>query len=209
MHKKFFNFIDNEKKLYIAAFFILILSVIVAKFTSFGATILGYIILGLIYTHIIRRSVKKAKNIFLIILWLVFIPLFISIIPLAILSIFIKGIFATPISTPLYILFFILIWTIAVFIFDYYKIKVAIQFINALVLTILGITFVVYFTPNFTNLLIDSEMKKEIISNGLGVESFFDLIVKMITLPYFLACLWSNFAIEVRGYFMEKNSGNK
>ncbi|KZZ83909.1 hypothetical protein [Bacillus sp. SJS] len=209
MLNKLFNYIDNEKYVSISLVVLFVLLFIVSKVTTLGTIILLYLIMGLFYLHIIRKSIRKSNTIFFQIIWLLIMPFIIALLPMLVIDIVIKGdIMENSFSTPLYILFFVLTWVFAVYVFEYSKIKVAIQFINASVLSILGITFLVYFNPEFLKILF-GKLIEEIEFTSLSAESIFDILIRLITLPYFLACLWANFAIELRGYQISKKCERK
>lgn len=202
MRRRFGDFVDNEKSFYTVIIILLFLIILLSKLTTVGTTLcFFYFLMGLFYTHLIRRSIKWANTIFRQVIWLSLIPLLISFIPILLLMfIFNSSTLSDSITLTLYTMFFILTWVTAVFVFDLSKIRVAVQFINAIVLSILGITFILYFNSEIIKFLFSKQMLNDLNSIGIGPESFFDIMVKLTTLPYFLACLWANFAIEFRSY---------
>ncbi|MFC9600215.1 hypothetical protein ACFTQL_20450 [Peribacillus butanolivorans] len=201
MKEKFISILDNEK---VFPLIIVLLLILIAIFTQSAptlSTILIYIFLTLFYTKLIRNSIQKAKSVFCQVIWLIFAPLFLALLPFVIIEKFFpKLVNNDSYFVPIYLFFFILSWVLAVFVFDIKKIKVAVQTVNALFLSVLSVTFVFYFTPEFLTNMFSTEGITEIKKEGLELETFVDLLIKALTIPYVLSGIWANVAIAYREY---------
>ncbi|MFG6116949.1 hypothetical protein ACGTN9_17495 [Halobacillus sp. MO56] len=188
-------------------FYILILVIMMFLFNKYQIlnSILTYLFLILIYTKIIRSSIQKANTILKQIAWLLFIPALISLLPFVpIESLFPNIVHNDYFFISVFIIFFTLSWVLAVFVFDLHTIKVAIQVINALFLSILSITFLLYFTSDALVNLLSKEIIVEMQKENLGIETFLDLLIKAITIPYVLAGIWANVGITYKEYLVSK-----
>lgn len=86
------------------------------------------------------------------------------------------------------------------FLFELNKIKVAIQIVNAIFISVLSLTFIFYFTSDIFIKLISKEILLVMKNNSLGIETILDLVIKVITLPYILAGIWASVALAIREY---------
>jgi hypothetical protein len=199
--KKFIIILDNNKVFPLIIFFLLILISIFIRNAPTLSSILIYIFLTLFYSKLTRSSIQKANTIFKQVIWLIFAPVILALLPFVIIEKFFPILVNNDLYFILiYVFFFILSWIIAVFVFDLKKIKVAVQIVNALFLSVLSVTFVFYFIPELLINLTGSEVLTEIKNEGLGLETFFDLMIKALTIPYVLSSIWANVAIAFREY---------
>ncbi|MCM3595038.1 hypothetical protein M4D55_04470 [Metabacillus idriensis] len=203
--KKFISLLDNNKVFPLIIFLLLILIPTFIQNVPALSSILIYIFLTLIYSKLIRSSIQKANSIFKQVIWLMLAPVILALLPFVIIEEFFPILVNNDLYFVLiYIFFFILSWVIAVFVFDIKKIKVAVQIVNALFLSILSVTFIFYFIPELLINFISTDILTEVIKKeGLGLETFFDIFIKALTIPYILSSIWANVAIAYREY---KNS---
>lgn len=201
MKEKLLSIIDNDKQFYLILFIIIVLALIIRSFLPAVTMILIYLFMFLMYFKLIRNSIQKANTIFRQVIWLFIAPVIIAMLPFVILEKFFPQlIFNNFIFVPIYIFFFIMTWIIAIFLFDFKKIKVAVQIANAIIISILSITFIFYFTSDFLSELFSNELLLELQKENIGIETILDLFIKTITIPYVLSAVWAGVFIAYKDY---------
>lgn len=195
MHQLCYKLKQNKKLIYLLGFIVIIFGLLplphIMKLSSF------YLGIGLIYLVWLFDSIEWASTIPKMIIWLLVAPFLISLVIIAYVSLFWNDVVLNLPFALSFLLIFILVWLLAALRFDKKKIKVAMSFVNALTLTILALTFILYFGFD-TASFIDSSITKEAEANGYNIESIPEILIKIVTLPYLLGGLWGTVAYEIR-----------
>ncbi|MCQ6268242.1 hypothetical protein M1K46_21780 [Fictibacillus sp. WQ 8-8] len=201
MKEKFIILLDNNKIFLLLIFILSVLGVILNRFAPAQSSILVYLFLTLFYARLIRSSIIEANTVFRQVIWLISAPVILALLPFMVIGVFIPMLINNDLYFFLiYVFFFILTWVFVAFVFDIEKIKVAVQIVNALFLSILSVTFVFYFTPDLLKDIFSKEVLVDIKKDGLEIESLIDLFIKLLTIPYILSGIWVNVAIAYREY---------
>lgn len=198
--KAFFkNIIETERNFNIVVVVVFLLALIlINKIQSLGIFFI-YVFLTLMYIKIINSSVKWANSVCKQVVWLIIAPIIIALLPFAIIERIIPSIaYQNSFFVPVYLFFFVITGVIAVLIFDLNKVKISIQIVNGIFLTILSLTFVFYFQADALFNFIEPDLANEILSANVSIESLFELLVKLITIPYILLGIWGNIAVSIR-----------
>lgn len=194
----FIRFMNEKKFLYLLVSFVLMLS---GAFLPFLPDIKLYLALAgitFLYLFWLRDSIIWACTISRMIIWLLIAPGIISLVIIGYISVFWNEVlYNMPFSIG-FILFFIIVWTLAAYNFDKRKIRAAMTFINAVTLTTLGLTFIFYFNVGNSFIPMSQADLTELTAAGLSQASLLEILIKMITLPYFLAGIWGLAVLEIR-----------
>ncbi|MBV4427205.1 hypothetical protein [Clostridium tyrobutyricum] len=92
----------------------------------------------------------------------------------------------------------ILLWIISALILDRDKVKAAILINNAIIATVVSVTFLTSLNPNIAKIMYDKEFIEQSIKAGIPARSIAELGIKLLTLPYILAGIWSKVIIDIR-----------
>ena len=131
-------------------------------------------------------------------LWLILVPFIVAAILTSLILMLWK-----PASTGIpfgvvFISFFVLIWMFAAYIFDLAKVKAAITILNAIILSVLAVTFITSFDMTYSMLVFDMDMIKEAQEAGVSSNGLLEYLIKLLILPYLLAGIWGAVIAELR-----------
>ena len=86
----------------------------------------------------------------------------------------------------------------AAYIFDLAKVKAAITILNAIILSVLAVTFITSFDMTYSMLVFDMDMIKEAQEAGVSSNGLLEYLIKLLILPYLLAGIWGAVIAELR-----------
>ena len=191
--------IDNKNIFYLVLFVSLALGTICFYFTSSFGIIFVYIFLTLFYIERIRKSIQWATTVVKQVIWLILAPIIIALLPFVVIELIIpRLVYNDYFFAPMYLLFFVLTGIIAAFIFELKTIKISMQIVNGIFLSIVSLTFIFYFQSENLYTTIEPNLAAQIKLSNISIDTLFDLLIKVITIPYILLGIWGNIAVLYR-----------
>lgn len=172
-------------------------------FAFMSFTVIGMTLIGIAE---LKNSIAKATSAFRIMKWLSVAPLGILIFLLLYISLISESIANnTLFGYCLFNVVFVATWIIGALVFDFNKVKAALLILNAIIITFLSISFVLYtIDTQHLAVILPHQIIPELKKIELTPSSFLELIFKIMTLPYVLASIWSIVILELRGMGMLK-----
>lgn len=141
---------------------------------------------------------KYTKSILGICFWLFVSPIFIALILSVTVASYLTKINQDNLFIIIVCTLIILLWCISALILDKDKVKASLLINNAILTTILAISFLSTIDDSFSKIIYDKSYIDEAISIGISPNSIIELLIKLLTLPYVLGAIWSSVLIELR-----------
>ena len=205
MIRQTITFLDRKGFVYIVSLCLMFLGALL-PLSPLVKTLLMYGGMGIIYLSVLQESIRWANSIFKIFIWLLFAPFIISCVVIG--SIELSWIDTVPNVpfTVVFIILFVASWMLGGYVFETKKVKVAMMIINAIVLSLLGLSFISNFYEGTSLLPLTPEDIKALKVLGMAPNVLIEILIKVLTLPYLLAGLWGLVVVELAdaGVFRQK-----
>jgi|GEM_PF-4715394 len=195
--KSFLEFIDNDRKVIITIFFLILIALFIPFPSSIRFTIF-ILIMILIYINIFRRSILASTTIVRIMIWLICAPFKIIIIVTGYISLIWVDILQSRYFLISFVFLFILSWILAAYIFELKKVKAAILILNSIFSSILSVAFLTTLDADISKLVFDESIIQEAVNKGLSLNNLIETFVKILTFPYVLSAIWALLIVELR-----------
>lgn len=191
------KFLDNEKRVYSLVILLIVITLLI-PLPQIAKYVLLIAVMTLVYLNMFRSSVLASTTVFRILLWLIAAPSIISIVILGYISFLWDGVEQERYFIFLFLVFFILSWVFAGYVFELNKVKAALLILNSIFTSLLAIAFLTTLDSNLSSLVFDSEIINAASQQGFNENSLIETIVKILVFPYVMSAIWAQLIVELR-----------